>query len=113
MAWNLCTSGAAIAKAGANANATIVASGAILALWSDESEASIIAETLRDWITNPPSANTAGALADVVSSHIGNKIIAYDPSAYPSQVGTMLNVNADIIRKGIAFLSKQEYKDKM
>ncbi len=115
MSWGLCISGQAIRKAGLNANSAITLSGAAMDKWSDESEGFINSETRRDWITNPASANFSGALADIASSHIANKIINYDMSGYTSRIEaqTMLDVNADIVRKGIAFLKLKEHQEKM
>ena len=114
MAWDLCLSGSAIAKAGVNANSTVINDVTIMEAWSDETEGYINAETRRDWIANPPSANTAGALEDVSSSHIANKIISYDIDAIGRATAeTMINVNADIVRKGIAFLKQKENQEKM
>ncbi len=115
MAWNMCSSGAAIAKAGANADSTIVASAAILALWSDETEGNINAETRKDWIAIPATTNFAGMLEDISSSLIANKIINYNMSGYTSRAEalTMLNVNRDIARLGIGIIKDEENKEKM
>ena len=115
MSWSMCSSGAAIAKAGANANSTIVNDITTMENWSDETEGYINAETRRDWITNPASGSTSGALIDVASSHIGNKIINYDMSGYSTRLeaSIMLDVNADIIRKGITFLKDEAVKENM
>lgn len=115
MSWNLCTSGAAIVKAGLNVNSDIVNSGVVIDRWSDESEGFINTETRRDWIKDSASANFAGVVEDVVSSHIAIKMINYDMSGYTSrqEAGTMLDVNADIVRKGIAFIKEKEYQEKM
>ena len=113
--WNFCSSAAAIAKAGANANSTIVASSATLDAWSGETEGFINAETRRDWITDIATTNFKGTLAEVASAHIANKIINYDMSGYTSRLeaGTMMDVNADNVRKGIAFLKLDEHKEVM
>ena len=109
MAWTLCTSGQALAKAGLNANV----SGSATADWSEQSEGWFNSETRRDWITNPPSAALSGAVADVVSLKIGNKIIKADMSGYTSRLeaGTMVDINDDSIRKGIAVLKQDENQD--
>ena len=103
MSFTLCTSGQALAKAGLNANV----SGAALDNWSNESEGFFMGETRRDWITNAPDANISGMVADIVSAHIGNKIINYDMTNFPlglNEAALMMDVNSDIIRKGIAIL---------
>jgi len=115
MSFTLCTSGAATAKAGANVSGTLLGNAAVLDQFSQETEGFINAETRRDWITAPANAASSGALADVSSSHIANKMINYDMGGYISRLEaqTMLDVNADIVRKGIAFLSKDEFQEKM
>ena len=114
MAWNLCSSEAAIAKAGAHA--ATIAPASLMDTWSLETEGFINAETRRDWVTaNPPNAATSGALSDVASAHIANKIINYDTDDFItlSRAQTTLNVNADIVRKGIAFLKDEDVKENM
>lgn len=115
MAWSLCSSEAAIAEAGVNANSTIIASAATLALWSNQVEGNINAETRRDWITTAASATTSGALQDAAAALIANKIIKYDMSGYTSrqEALTMLNVNRDVARLAIAYLKDEENKEKM
>lgn len=112
MSWTLCTSGQAILKAGANANSTIVASGASLALWSTEAEGRICAETHTDFVTNYSSYNSQiqGALQEAASSLIGIKIINYDMGGYTSrqEATTMLDVNNDTYNNCIKILSQKE-----
>lgn len=119
MAWTLCSSGAAIAKAGANANADLKAYSttyaAIIDNWSDEAEGFVNSETRRDWISSPASNQTSGAIVDVVSAKIANNIISYDMSGYTSrsEAQTMLDVNENTIRQGLANLTKKENQEKM
>jgi len=113
--WNFTTEAKAIAKAGANANATIVATAATLALWSDDVEGTINSLTRRDWVTNPPTALFKGILSDIASSMVAQLIINYDMSGYTSRVEaqTMLDVLDNDIDKKINELKKQEIQDKM
>jgi len=107
MSWTLCTSGSAIAKAGAHANSTIIASGSALAVWSTESEGRIVAETRRDFVDSYATVDsgTQGLLADVCSSLVAMKIVGYDTTGYLSrEADTLLNVNDDIITKGVNIL---------
>lgn len=117
MAWTFCTSGAAISKAGANADSTITASGATLAIWSDEVEDSINGETRYDWTTNYASVGTnyQQALGSVASSMIATNIINYDMANYTSrqEALTMLNVLDRQARLGMAWLKKKENQEKM
>jgi len=95
MSWTLCTSAAAIAKAGNFANATIVASGATLAKWSDEAEGELTCYTRYDIITNYSGLATyvKNAISTWCSSKIAQKIIAYDMSGFFSrQAETLLDV---------------------
>lgn len=113
--FNFTTEAKAIAKAGANANSTIVATAATLAAWSDDVEATINSRTRRDWIANPPTANFANFLSEVASSMIAMLIINYDMSGYTSRVEaqTMLDVLDDNVEKMIRELRKQEVQEKM
>ena len=101
--WQLCTSGAAIAKAGANANATIIASGSTLLQWYTEAEGSISLEIHTD--ATSLQGVLSGSLADICSSKIAMKMIQYDSTGYSSrEADNLLNVNFDIISKGITNL---------
>ncbi len=115
--WILCTSGSAIAKAGANANTTIVASGSVLLEWSKEVEATICTTTRKDWITAYSSlgANFKEILNNLSSDLIAMKIISYDPSGYASQreAELMLDVLYDNQLKNMQILREQENKEVM
>ncbi len=117
MAWTFCTSGAAIRKAGAGANTTVTTSGAILKEFSDQAEASINAETRRDWISEYSSIETnfKGALSTAASSFIGMMIINYDMAGYTSrsEAQTMLDVLRDQYRGVISFLKDKQIQDSM
>lgn len=117
MSWTLCTSGAAIAKAGVNANSTIIASNATLAEWSDEAEGSINLISHKDWIANYAGigANFKPILADCASDIIAKRIIAYDMSGYTSraEAQTMLDVIEDNLVKNIAALKETKATDLM
>ena len=52
MSFTLCTSGAIVTRAGADANSTATSSGAILAQFSDEAEGFINTYTNVDWVTD-------------------------------------------------------------
>jgi hypothetical protein len=109
MSWTFCTSGAAIVKAGVNANSNIVISGAILAKWSDEAEGNIEAMTRRTWLDSYSSLPTGikNQLSNICSSMIAKQIIDYDMSGYSSlaEATLMMNVQDDIVREGITALS--------
>lgn len=111
MSWTLTTSGACIAKAGANANSDVVASSATLAKWSDEAEGKICAECHTDFVTNYSTFGTEiqQALGDIASSLVAMNIISYDLTGYITQreAETLLDINDDRINKGL-----QTLKDK-
>ena len=117
MSWTLCSSGACISKAGANANSSVIASGAILADWSDQAEGLINTSTRYDWTANiaSVSANFKPILADTCSDLIAMKIINYDMSGYTSraEATTMLDVLKDNSVRGIEILKDEKNKDKM
>lgn len=117
MSWILCTSGAAIKAAGANANATIIADVTTLNAWSDETEGEIIARTDYDWIANyaTVSANHKGMLAATAVADISNKIIAYSTDDYYSTAAaqTLIIKNDDKYQKNIATLKDINVRKKM
>jgi hypothetical protein len=96
MSWGLCSSLAAVRKAGANANSTITASGAALASWSDEAEAVACAEARYDVVTNWASLTAKGKeiFQALTTALIAQNIISYDMSGYTSRMEaqTMLDV---------------------
>lgn len=108
MAWTLTTSGAAIAKAGLNANSNVIVSGGLMDKWSDDAEGYIIGITRRDWVDSYATvdAGTKALLSDVCSSIIAKNIISYDMSGYStrSEAETMLDVNDDAVKSGISAL---------
>jgi predicted ribosomally synthesized peptide with SipW-like signal peptide len=112
MPWNFCSSEAAIAEAGTNANTTIIASAATLALWSDQVEAAINTKTRKDWITSPPTSNFANVLADISAPLIANKIVKFDTGSYndDSEAETILDVNIDTANRSLTLLKEEEYK---
>jgi len=115
MSWTFCSSFAAIAKAGANANADIVASGAVLSEWSDEAEGTICLKTRKDWITSYPTSSFAQhMLADACSDLVAIKIISYDQSGFlKGEAGKMLDVLKDNYNEIIRDLREKEYQEKI
>lgn len=108
MSWTLTTSGSAVVKAGANANADIRVSGSFLTKWSDDAEGRIEAITRRSWVSNYSGLSTGikGILNDAASSLIAKQIIAYDMSNFTSRAEAviMLNVQDDTAREAINIL---------
>ena len=114
MTWTLCTSGAAIAKAGVNANSTIIASGARLAEWCDEAESTICDVARVDVVTSYANLKSNGKyiLQDLCSSMIAQKIINYDINSYSSsrEAETMLDILENNIRRGISKVEDDKIK---
>jgi len=117
MSWTLCTSMAAIKKAGVSANSTIIADTATLALWSDETEGDVVARTDYDWVANYASLGTIakGIVAETCSDLIGNKIISYDQEGYTSRTesANMMIKNDDEAQKNIATLKDANVRKKL
>ena len=106
MTWTLCTSGSAVAKAGTHCS-SISGSGVFMAKWSDEAEGYLCVATNTDWVTNYAAVGSVlrGALSSVCSALIAQEIIKYDTTGYYSrEADALLNVNDEIITKGIKML---------
>jgi hypothetical protein len=117
MSWTITTSAACIAKAGLNANSTIIASGATLAKWSDDVEGALNMLTRYDWVANYASVTTnfKPVLSDYVSDKVAMKIIHYDMSGYTSrtEAQTMLDILKDNSEKIITTLVRKETQEAM
>ncbi len=115
MTFNFTTIENAIKRAGAGANAVIVADTTTLNLWADDAEGDINARTRRDWVTNPPNAATSGILSIIQAKMVAMDIINYNMGGYTSraEAQTMLNVLDNDIDKRINELRKQEIQEKM
>ncbi len=99
MAWTLCSSGAAIVKAGVHANATIIADGASMALISEAAEGLVEAVCRRSWVANHAKLSTPiqGALANMTASIIASDIVVYDNTGYlPREADMIMNYNDEI-----------------
>jgi len=102
-AWTFCTSAAAVAKAGANVS-SVSSTAVTMADWCIEAQGTIEVQTGKSYIDNWSSlpAGTSSALADVCSSMVAMKLIAYDTTGYLSrEADTLMNMNNDIIVKGM------------
>ena len=95
MSWALCSSYAAVIKAGAYANSTVISSLAFLDRWSDESEAEFCTKIDRDLITSSAALKTPfhGAMRGAVAGRIAKQIIVYDMSGYPSMAEAQMRLN--------------------
>jgi hypothetical protein len=114
MAWTLCTSGAAIHKAGEDADATIIASGSALADYSDEAEALCCVVARSDVIGNygTLTANGKKVFQDITSSYVAEQIIKWKPASYTSraEATTMLNVLENNIQRNLKLIADDNYK---
>jgi len=113
MTWTFCTSGQAIAKAGANISTAISQSGQILADWNDEAE-SVICDIARvDLVTKYSSLTTNGKviLGDLCSSLMAQQIIRHetDNIGLNSSI-TRLNVLENNIRRNIGLIEDDKVK---
>jgi hypothetical protein len=119
MSWELCTSGQAIAKAGANANVNIIGlSGVtIIGKFYDEAAASVNTISRRDWLalSGATTANFKAVIADLISDIVAMKIINYDMSGYTSRLEaqTMLDVIRDNVMRNIDSIKDDKNKEKM
>lgn len=109
--WTLCTSGAAVRKAGANVNTDIIVSGAALADWSDEAQDMACSIARSDVVANFATLTTSGkqVLQELTSSHIAQKIIGYEPEAIGN---TAANLRLNILENNIATIKGQIKEDK-
>lgn len=111
MSFTLCTSGAIIAKAGFGASSVAVASGTLLALYSDWAEGRIVAETKNDWVDDYASVDSGvkEALNDCASSIGAMWLIGYDMSGYAgglAEAETKLDLLRDNVEKSISYLKE-------
>lgn len=114
MTWTLCTSGAAIIKAGVGANADIVVSGAYLDNWSDEAESLACALARSDIVTNFGNLTATGKQVAQMfcSSYIAQKIVGYDVSGYRNsrEAETILDMCETDITRASAILKEDKNK---
>jgi hypothetical protein len=117
MSFNLCSSFAIIRKAGASANATAVASGALIAEYCDQAEAELFTATGYDWVTNYASINTNAKqyLAKIVAAKAAIEVINYDMGKYTKtlEATKMLDVLYDIAAQGIKTLQDINFRKKI
>lgn len=105
--WTLCTSGAAVIRAGVHANSALIVSGSALAGLYDAADGRIVAETRRSWSDNYAlvASGCQNLLKDICSSIIAMDIIAYDNTGYIAREGDMLmNKLDERVNTGIATL---------
>lgn len=113
MAFTLHTSGGSKATAGTNVNATIIADGTTLDIWSEEAESMCCNECDYDVVTNYATltANGKEILSSICDAYVGQKIIGYEPEAIGTTGATLrLNLLQTQISKGLSQLKDSSIK---
>ena len=113
MAFTFCTSGTAIAKAGANVNSDIIVSGTPMTEWSDEAESICCNEARVDLLKNYSSLTSGGKeiLSAITSSYIAQQIINYEPEAIGTSGATLrINILENNIRRGLKQIKDDNIK---
>lgn len=117
MAWSLCSSGAAIAKAGDGANATIVVDGSTLADWSDQKEAELGYLCRKDFVAGYSgyATNIKNMISSTTAIMIALEIINYDMSGYTNrnEVQTMLDVLDNNFQRNLKVLQDKGFQEKL
>lgn len=110
MAETLCVSGAVKHRAGANASATVTASGGWMTELINQAEGQIAAETLVDWVASYSglSANYKKVLEGAAACWAANAVIAYDTTGYLNtpEAAFIVNVNWGTYDRAIKALSQ-------
>jgi len=110
MTYTLCTSGAIVAKCGANVSAVAAASDALVQQFALEAEDFVNLATRYDWTKNF-TAEVSGAIvqyaiSDAVASIAGTSLIAYDMSGYMTrgEAEDLINILYDRAGRIIEYL---------
>jgi len=114
MAATLTTTAECIAKAGENADATIVADTTQITAWIEQAEGYIEHSTRRSWVANFSSLGTPAKaiLDDFCSSFVARRIIAYNTTGYLSrEADTLMNENTDSMRNAERALKDPKSND--
>ena len=110
--WLMCGSGSAIAKAGAQANSTITASGSTLSNWSVEAEASFNCIVRQSASTSFSSLTSEGkeVAQKYCSAYIAHAIVNYDIKGY---VGGEANQITNVLINQMSDVQKLIADDKV
>lgn len=104
----LAASQAVTDRVGPNANATIIASEAIIDRYIEIAEQTIVSETRRDWIDSYASLDSSikATLELCTASHAAMEIIQYDMGGFSTRAEaiTMLNVNSSNFQRTLKTL---------
>ena len=99
MTETLCSSAAVKRRAGANADADIIASAAAMSEFINQAEGEIVAQTRRDWVDDYSNVDSGikECLEAACAARAAMQVIQYDPNAYNSlaEAQTLLNVQFD------------------
>lgn len=109
-AWNFCTSGAAVVKAGYHANATITASGTALLNWYNEAASEIcnIARVDLDAVYSSLTATGKEILQQYCTASVAQNIIQWDQTGYLNREVTMLMNALENQRAEVKTLIKED-----
>ncbi len=114
MAFILCSSGAIVVKAGANASSYAITSGAILTQFSNEAEGLINSMSRYDYTTNYGSltANAKTLLGEIASNLAAIYVIQYDMSGFTTRIEAedMINVLRDGALRGLSLIRDEKTK---
>ena len=117
MTATFCTTGGATTKAGANANATIVADTTSITRFIEQAQAYICAAVRYDYATNYSSlaATTKQILEQAAEDIAAIYIIQYDMSGYSSRTDAQvqLDVLTDRSNRALKLLEDQNLKNFM
>jgi len=103
MSWEICTSGSALNKAGTHANVTMKAY--VPDVFYDQSEGWLALITNLALSGSSLLPEIKQAAGEIISSLVAIKIIQYDSTGYLTrEADTLLNVNYDIMNRGIKAL---------
>jgi len=115
MVETLTTAAEVVRKAGVNANATAIASTAMITNFINEAEGVVCVNSRIDWVTKYAAitANYKQILNDTVASLAAMELINYDMSGYTSrnESRTMLNVLRDKAMRGLSLLRDAKQKE--
>ena len=111
MSFTLATQLQCSYKAGAHANATLLADATIMGTFCDQAEGYIVAATRRNWVSGYASITNAQVkelLRNVCTSLVAMYCIVYNMSGFPSRraAETALDLHNDIVYKGIEILKQ-------
>ena len=116
MSFTLTTEQEIIDKCGVNANATLIASSALLQRYCAQAEGKVCAVSRYDWLNNMPTSSFAlSLLSDTTSDLAAIKVIKDSIQSYLSraEAQTMLDVLDNNVTDNFALLRDSDVRKKM